>query len=54
MMIESIDGPPDENVEAAWVEEVERRVREIESGAVQTISWEQVRAELFSRTNDEG
>jgi putative addiction module component (TIGR02574 family) len=47
MLIESLDGPPDEGVEAAWAEEVERRVREIETGAVQTIPWEQVRAELF-------
>ena len=54
MLIESLDGPPDENVEAAWAEEVERRVREIESGAVETIPWEQVRAELFNRMNDEG
>ncbi len=54
MLIESLDGPPDENVEAAWAEEVERRVREIESGAVETIPWEQVRAELFSRMSDEG
>jgi putative addiction module component (TIGR02574 family) len=54
MLIESLDGPPDENVEAAWAEEVERRVRDIESGAVETIPWEQVRAELFSRMSDEG
>lgn len=54
MLIESLDGPPDENVEAAWAEEVERRVREIENGTVKTIPWEQVRAELFSRMNDEG
>lgn len=53
MLIESLDGPPDENVKAAWAEEIERRVREIESGAFKTIPWEQVRAELFSRTNDE-
>ena len=54
MLIESLDGPPDENVEAAWAEEVERRVREIDSGAVKTVPWEQVRAELFSRMNDGG
>jgi putative addiction module component (TIGR02574 family) len=54
MLIESLDGTPDENVEAAWAQEVERRVREIETGAVKTIPWEQVRAELFSRIDDEG
>ena len=54
LLIESLEGEPDEGVEAAWAEEVERRVREIDSGQVKTIPWEQVRAELFARSNDEG
>ncbi len=53
LLLESLEGEPDEGVEAAWAEEVERRVREIDSGLVQTIPWEQVRAELFARLNDE-
>jgi putative addiction module component (TIGR02574 family) len=54
LLIESLEGEPEEGVEAAWAEEVERRVREIDSGHVKTIPWEQVRAELFARSNDEG
>jgi putative addiction module component (TIGR02574 family) len=42
----------DEHVEAAWDEEVERRVREVDTGQVKTIPWEQVRAELFGRDAD--
>jgi putative addiction module component (TIGR02574 family) len=42
---------PDADVE--WAEEIERRVRQIDSGEVKLIPWEQVRAELFSRTSDE-
>lgn len=54
MLLESLDDEQDPAVELAWAEEVERRVRQIETGEVKTIPWEQVRAELFSRTYDEG
>jgi putative addiction module component (TIGR02574 family) len=52
LLLESLEGIPDEDVEAAWAEEVERRVRQIDSGEVKTIPWEQVRAELYTRLND--
>ncbi len=32
-----------------WLEEIERRSDEIESGAVDTVPWETVRADLFRR-----
>jgi len=46
-MIESLEPPPDPEVEELWSVEAERRWQEIESGAVQTIHWEEVRARLF-------
>jgi putative addiction module component (TIGR02574 family) len=49
LLIESIDPAPGLELEAAWAKEIERRVGEIDSGAVETISWEDVRAELFRR-----
>lgn len=54
MLLESLEDEPDPEVEAAWAEEVERRVRQIDSGEVKLIPWEKVRADLFSRANDEG
>jgi putative addiction module component (TIGR02574 family) len=54
MLLESLEDEPDPEVEAAWAEEVERRVRQIDSGEVKLIPWEKVRADLFSRVNDEG
>jgi len=42
----------DECVEAAWSEEIERRIREIDSGEVKTISWEEVRVKLFARLQE--
>ena len=49
LLIESLEPPPDPDVEEAWAEEAERRWREIEAGTVQTIPWEEVRAKLFRR-----
>ena len=51
-LLDSIIGEPDRNVELAWAEEVERRVREIDSGEVATIPWEEVRARLHACLND--
>jgi putative addiction module component (TIGR02574 family) len=53
LLIESLEAEPDRDVEAAWAEEVERRIRQVDAGEVEMIPWEQVRAELFSRTYDE-
>ena len=35
-----------------WSKEIERRVAELDAGTVETISWEEVRAELFGQQND--
>ena len=48
LLIESLDSTTDDGVEAAWLEEIDRRARELESGAVQSIPWEVVR-ERFKR-----
>jgi putative addiction module component (TIGR02574 family) len=49
LLIESLEPPPDPEVEELWSVEAERRWQEIESGAAQTIPWEEVRARLFRR-----
>ncbi len=46
-LIESLDAEVEEGVEAAWLAEVERRMEELDSGKVQTIPWEELRARLF-------
>lgn len=49
MLIESLENGegPDRDVDAAWAAEAERRWNEIESGKVQTVSWEKVKAKLI-------
>jgi putative addiction module component (TIGR02574 family) len=42
-LIDSLDETVDEDVEAAWQEEIAHRVEELESGKVKTIPWTEVR-----------
>jgi putative addiction module component (TIGR02574 family) len=49
LLIESLEAPPEPDVEEAWAQEAERRWQEIEAGSVRTIPWEEVRAKLFRR-----
>ena len=48
-LLESLDGEPDEGVEEAWAAEVERRIREVESGSVKLIPWAEARRQLLER-----
>jgi len=44
-----LDGPADADVEAVWIQEVQRRHREIVQGKVQPVPGEQVYANLRNR-----
>jgi putative addiction module component (TIGR02574 family) len=46
LLLESIEGPADEGVEAAWAVEIERRMADYRAGRVKTIPWSEVRARL--------
>jgi putative addiction module component (TIGR02574 family) len=48
-LIESLDGPPDADVEEAWRIEVERRLTQIERGEVQLIPGDEVLERLRHR-----
>ncbi len=47
-LIESLDTEREEGVEAAWLAEIERRMEELDSGKVQAIPWDELRARLFT------
>jgi putative addiction module component (TIGR02574 family) len=42
-LISSLDTAVDPDVDAAWQDEVSRRAREVQSGEVKTVPWEEVR-----------
>ena len=46
-LIESLDSGSDPGAEEAWGAEIERRVKELEAGSVETIPWSEVRQRLF-------
>ncbi|MFO1362852.1 MAG: addiction module protein [Burkholderiales bacterium] len=48
-LIESLDGPPEADVEEAWRIEIERRVGQIERGEVQPIPGDEVLERLRRR-----
>ena len=48
-LIDSLDETVDENVEAAWAEEISRRVQDLDSGKAKTIPWSKARQLIVSR-----
>jgi len=49
LLIETLDTESEEGVEDAWRVEIERRMAELDSGAVQAVPWEELRARLHRR-----
>ena len=47
MLLESLEIRDDDGVEAAWLQEIERRVAELDSGAVESVPWTEVRSRVF-------
>ena len=50
-LIDSLDLEVDENAEEAWRSEIALRVRDLDSGAVPTIAWDEVRRQLRTKLN---
>jgi putative addiction module component (TIGR02574 family) len=49
-LLGSLDGQIDEGVDDAWRSEVRKRVGEVESGTVETVSWEEFEARMRRKT----
>jgi putative addiction module component (TIGR02574 family) len=52
LLIDSLDAETEHGAEAAWLQEIDRRARELDSGAVQTIPWEIARERLMRAPRD--
>lgn len=46
------DEAKDNNTEALWRAEVAKRLEELASGKIKTLSWEEVQSRLHSRRNN--
>ena len=45
-LLEELDGPPDPDVELAWLDEIQRRSRDLDAGRAKTIPAETLFAEI--------
>jgi putative addiction module component (TIGR02574 family) len=48
-LLESLDSEVDEDAEEAWSQEIQRRLQEIDRGAVRLIPWEDAQRRLWVR-----
>ena len=49
LLIDALDAKSEEGTEDAWRAEVERRIAELDSGVVEAVPWEELRARLYQR-----
>mgnify|MGYP003413169529 FL=1 len=52
LLIDSLDPETEQGAEAAWLQEIDRRARELDSGTVQAIPWEFARERLLRAPRD--
>jgi putative addiction module component (TIGR02574 family) len=48
-LLESLDEVVDENVEAAWADEIARRIDDVNTGKAKTVPWSEARRRILSR-----
>jgi putative addiction module component (TIGR02574 family) len=52
LLIDSLDEGQDAGVQAAWSDEIARRLDELDSGAVTPIPWAEVRRRLTNKSSE--
>lgn len=52
LLLETLESQPAEGHEEAWASEVERRIAELDSGAVKAVPWETAKAKLLARARE--
>ncbi len=53
-LISSLHDHPSREIEEAWHKEIEKRVKEIDSGKVECIPWEEIKDRLYRNAKNEG
>ena len=51
-LMDSLDDPPDADVEQAWDAEIARRLEDVRSGKEKGIPWEEARKQIFGSHED--
>ncbi len=48
-LLQSLDEPADPGAASAWVQEIEKRARELDDGAVEAVDWDATRTRILKR-----
>jgi putative addiction module component (TIGR02574 family) len=51
-LLHSLEEEQDADWEAAWAKELEKRVRDLESGVVKAVPWEEARERILARLKE--
>jgi hypothetical protein len=51
-LLRSLRGPEEEGAEAAWVEEITRRAREVADGTAELADWNEARERILRRLKE--
>jgi len=49
-LLESLDGPVDEDAEATWSDEIARRIGDLDEGKVKTVPWSVAWRQIVGRS----
>lgn len=49
LLVDMLDAESEDGADEAWQAEIERRIEELDSGQVQAVPWEELRARLYQR-----
>jgi putative addiction module component (TIGR02574 family) len=49
LLVDTLDAESEDGADEAWQAEIERRIEELDSGQVQAVPWEELRARLYQR-----
>ena len=47
LLLESLENEADEDIESAWLKEIEMRIREVDGGESDLIPWEELKEKLW-------
>ncbi len=51
-LLDSLDEPEDADADAAWAQEIERRIKDVDAGLATTVSWSEARQRILARRDD--
>jgi putative addiction module component (TIGR02574 family) len=51
-LLRSLDGPSDQGAQDSWLEEIEKRARELADGSVTPVDWSAVRQRVTRRLRE--